>query len=87
MARSTARTVGPKSTEKCSACNVRAEATVTNGTTTLRVCAVHVENHLVYAEIRGLTITFDPESNLAICVNCRRVIGLGARAAHRCEAR
>jgi len=86
MARSTAQVVGPKADDKCHDCNVRAEATATNGAVTLRACAIHSERYLKMAKY-NVVVTFDEDANIAACPTCRRVIGHGGRAAHRCEER
>lgn len=85
MARSTAPIVGPKG-DRCAECSVKAEATVSgdtpSGPLTFRVCLSHT---LRYLRTDGVTVTPDPEANVALCA-CNRFIGHGGRAAHACTA-
>lgn len=87
MARSTAPVVGPKG-DRCAECNTKAEATVsgtnvrTGAPVTFRVCLSHTYR---YVRTDGVTVTPDPEANVALCA-CNRFIGHAGRAAHKCSA-
>lgn len=85
MARSTAPNVGAKATNRCHDCHTRAEVTVTNGTVTIRACAVHADSYGLMADRQGLTLTVDADSSIAKCDRCPRFIGNNGRAAHRCH--
>lgn len=88
MARTTAPYVGHKGEDRCRECSMKAEATVSGEvasgeTLTFRVCLGHT---LRYIRTTGVTVTADPEANVALC-DCGHFIGHGGKAAHRCSAK
>lgn len=86
MARTTAAHGRAAGADRCRECNTKAEATVTGptprGEVTFRVCLSHT---LRYVKNDDVTVTADPEANVALCA-CKRFIGHGGRAAHNCAA-
>ena len=86
MARTTAPYVGKKGTDRCRECSMKAEATVSgetsSGPASFRVCLSHTYR---YVRANGVTVTPDPEANVALCA-CGHFVGHNGRAAHRCSA-